>query len=341
MFLLLLAALLTVEPRHASALSDGEMLAKVRSRGVLVCGLRMGMKGFSDTDRTGHFGGLLVDYCRVIAAAVLGDANAMKIARLPDKPLDFQAVERGDVDIVLATTTWTLDRELNYDVEFLDPFFFDGQGFAEWNDGGGFGTALADMGPRTVCVKTQTTTLSNLKDYIRLKGRHWTIRAFSTLDEALQAFLDHQCELFTTDRSALTTSLTGYLKAGVGIRILPDIISREPLSPFIAKGDRIWYDVVRWAIFATIAAEEAGITGADARAHKFPPGTLTRRMLGGPTVPKTWGLADDWAMQVVAQVGNYGEIFERNLGADSPFGLERGLNRTWADGGLLHAPLFQ
>ncbi|MGQ9371195.1 transporter substrate-binding domain-containing protein [Azospirillum sp. ST 5-10] len=320
--------------------ADGATVAAIRARGELICGERAGIKGFTHTDERGRLAGFLVDYCRVIAAAVLGDADAIQVARLPDKPLDFEAVERGYVDIVLTTTTWTLSREVDYDVEFLDPLYYDGQGFAAWTDDPRL-VPLDELEPSTVCVKSATTTLRNLEDYIQRTGRRWTIRTFTTLDEALQAFLGRQCELFTTDRSVLTTSLAGYRRAGLGIRILPDVISREPLTPFIARGDHVWYDLVRWAIYATILAEEKGFTSAMAKAGTVPDDPELARLLGGRPVPDSWHAPKDWARQVIAQVGNYGEIFERNLGARSPFGLERGPNRPWGLGGLLPVPLFQ
>lgn len=336
--LLVVAVLAGAAPVRAVDRANGQTLAEIRARGVLICGVRAGLKGFTHTDERGHLSGFLVDYCRVLAAAVLGDADAVQIARLPDKPLDFEAVERGEVDIVITTTTWTLSRELTFDVEFIDPLYYDGQGFAAWGEEP---VKLEEIGPRTVCVKSNTTTQRNLEDFIRQAGRPWTIRLFTTLDEALQAFLGRQCELFTTDRSVLVTSLAGYRQAGLGVRVLPNIISREPLAPFIAKGDRAWYDVVRVVIFATILAEEKGFTAAAATAHKVPDDPEVARMLGLMAVPPAWGLPDDWALRAIAQVGNYGEIFERNLGAKSPFGIDRGPNQPWSQGGLLYAPLFQ
>lgn len=318
--------------------ADGETLERIRSRGTVVCGLRSGVSGISFTDPQGHLDGFMVDFCRAYAAATLGNAQAIRVVRLPDKPQEFEAVEKHEVDVALTTTTWTFSRDVSFDVEFLLPLLYDGQGFAILGDGAV--PPLERLGPQTVCVKSPTTTVRNLQDHIRQADRPWTIRTFKTFDEALQAFLAHECGLLTTDRTVLVTSLAGYRKAGMGVHIYPDVISREPLTPYIARGDRNWYDIGRWVIHATILAEAKGITAADVQAGRVPDDPELHRMLGhAGAVAKTLGLPDDWALQVLAQVGNYGEIFDRNLG--EPFGMERGLNRPWVRGGMLYSPPFR
>ncbi|MBP2232076.1 general L-amino acid transport system substrate-binding protein [Azospirillum agricola] len=317
---------------------DGETLERIRNRGMVVCGLRSGLSGISFTDPQGHLDGFLVDFCRAYAAATLGNAQAIRVVRLPDKPQEFDAVEKHEVDIALTTTTWTFSRDVSFDVEFLLPLLYDGQGFAILADGPV--APLERLGAQTVCVKSSTTTERNLQDHIRQTDRPWTIRTFKTFDEALQAFLAHECGLLTTDRTVLVTSLAGYRKAGLNVHIYPDVISREPLTPYVVRGDRNWYDIGRWVIHATILAEARGVTAADVQAGRMPDDPELHRMLGhGGNAAKALGLPDDWALQVLVQVGNYGEIFERNLG--EPYGMERGLNRPWLRGGMLYAPPFR
>ena len=340
LLLLLLLAMVSALPALTlpAYAEDGDTLERIHGRGFLICGLRSGVSGISFSDPQGHLDGFLVDVCRVFAAATLGNAQAIRVVRLPEKPQEFQAVEKHDVDIALTTTTWTFSRELSHDIEFLMPLLHDGQGFAILGDG--TPPPLDRLGARTVCVKTATTTVRNLEDHIRKSDLPWTIRTFQTLDEALQAFLAHECDLLTTDRTVLVTSLAGYRQAGMGIYIYPDVISREPLTPYIARGDRNWYDITRWVLHAIVLADAKGVTSADVQAGRIPDDPELHRMLGhAGSVSRTLGLPDDWALQVLAQVGNYGEIFERNLGI--PYGMDRGQNKPWTQGGLLYAPPFR
>jgi general L-amino acid transport system substrate-binding protein len=335
LLLLAMASPALTPPAHAD---DGDTLERIHSRGFLICGLRSGVSGISFSDPQGHLDGFLVDVCRVSAAATLGNSQAIRVVRLPEKPQEYQAVEKHEVDVALTTTTWTFSRDLSNDIEFLMPLLHDGQGFAIHSDGAP--PPLDRLGARTVCVKTATTTVRNLEDYIRKSDLPWTIRTFQTLDEALQAFLAHECDLLTTDRTVLVTSLAGYRLAGMGITIYPDVISREPLTPYIARGDRNWYDITRWVLHAIVLADAKGVTSADVQAGRIPDDPELHRMLGhAGNVSRTLGLPDDWALQVLAQVGNYGEIFDRNLGA--PYGMDRGLNKPWTQGGLLYAPPFR
>ncbi|MBP2305583.1 transporter substrate-binding domain-containing protein [Azospirillum melinis] len=336
LLLLALASLALAPPAWAE---DGDTLERIHGRGFLICGLRSGVSGISFSDPQGHLDGFLVDVCRVFAAATLGNAQAIRVVRLPEKPQEFQAVEKHEVDVALTTTTWTFSRELSHDIEFLMPLLHDGQGFAIHSDGTP-PPPLDRLGVRTVCVKTATTTVRNLEDHIRKSDLPWTIRTFQTLDEALQAFLAHECDLLTTDRTVLVTSLAGYRQAGMGIYIYPDVISREPLTPYIARGDRNWYDITRWVLHAIVLADAKGVTSADVQTGRIPDDPELHRMLGhAGSVSRTLGLPDDWALQVLAQVGNYGEIFDRNLG--TPYGMDRGQNKPWTQGGLLYAPPFR
>lgn len=325
--------------------ADGDVMERVRERGALVCGLRGGVGGYSFADPQGHLDGFMVDFCRALAAATLGDARAVRVVRLPDKPQEYAAVLQGQVDVSFTTTTWTFSRDATVNIEYLTPLIYDGQGFAVWTDQPA--PPLAQLGPQTVCVKSGTTTHRNLDDFIAANGRPWTVRTFFTLDEAVQAFIARECGMLTTDRSVLITSLAGYRKAGLGVYIYPDVVSREPLTPYVARGDRQWYDVARWTIFAAVWADHVGLTAAAVRAgrlgeSKTGEGGEAARALGGmASVAAALRLSPDWALQAIGQVGNYGEIFERNLGESSPYGMERGLNQPWSRGGLLYAPPFE
>ncbi|PWC52698.1 transporter substrate-binding domain-containing protein [Azospirillum sp. TSO22-1] len=322
-----------------AAAADGDALERIRGRGSVACGLRGGLGGLSFVDAQGHLDGFMVDFCRAFAAATLGNAQAIHVVRLPDKPQEFAAVEKHEVDVALTTTTWTLSRDVSYAIEFLHPLLYDGQGFAILD---AKPPPLDQLGPLTVCVKAQTTTARNLEDFIRQTSRPWSVRTFNTYDEALQAFLAQECGLLTTDRSVLVTSLASYRNAGLAVRIYPDVISREPLTPYVARDDRIWYDVGRWVIAATILAEEKGVTSADVRAGRIPDDPELAALFGHANAgAKALGLPEDWALQVIGQVGNYGEIFERNLGSRSPYRMERALNQPWTRGGILYAPPFR
>lgn len=346
---LALAALcaLSVFDKGAAA-ADGDVLERVRERGALVCGLRGGVGGYSFADPQGHLDGFMVDFCRALAAATLGDARAIRVVRLPDKPQEFAAVLLGQVDVSFTTTTWTLSRDATVDIEYLTPLIYDGQGFAVWTDPPIPPPPLTLMGPQTVCVKSGTTTHRNLEDFIAANARPWEVRTFFTLDEAVQAFVARECGMLTTDRSVLITSLAGYRKAGLGIWIYPEVVSREPLTPYVARGDRQWSDIARWTLFAAIWADHAGLTAAAVRAGRTGQGAgpedngEAARALGGMSAAAAaLRLSPDWVLQIIAQVGNYGEIFERNLGESSPYGMERGLNQPWSRGGLLYAPPFE
>ncbi|HYH20637.1 MAG TPA: transporter substrate-binding domain-containing protein [Azospirillum sp.] len=332
----LLLALLAGGP---AAAADGDALERIRGRGSVACGLRGGLGGLSFVDAQGHLDGFMVDFCRAFAAATLGDAQAIHVVRLPDKPQEFAAVEKHEVDVALTTTTWTFSRDFTFAIEYLHPLLYDGQGFAILD---ARPPPLDQLGQRTVCVKARTTTARNLEDFIQQTGRPWTVRTFNTYDEALQAFLAQECGLLTTDRSVLVTSLASYRDAGLAVHIYPDAISREPLTPYIARDDRTWYDIGRWIIFATVLAEERGVTAADVRAGRIPDDPELADLFGhANTGARALGLPEDWALQVIGQVGNYGEIFERNLGNRSPYRMERALNQPWSRGGMLYAPPFR
>lgn len=325
-------------PGQARA-ADGEILRAVKARGYVTCGFRPSV-GFAYSDDNGKLSGFLVDFCHAVAAATLGDAEAIRAEHVPDKPREFVAVENHEVDIAFHNTTWTLSRDVSYAIQFTTPVFYDGEGFAEWSDGNQ--APLRELGEQTVCVKSSTTTQRNLEDFIQQAHRRWSIRLFKTYEEALQAFLGTECGMLTTDSSLLAMSLANYKGVGKNLRIFPEVISREPLTPYVPGGDDNWQEIVRAVIFATILAEERGVTSANAQAMREGRDEEVRQLLGGNAdLGSALGLNSDWALQVIAQVGNYGEIFERHLGQGSPFKMQRGLNALWTKGGLMYSPSLE
>lgn len=323
----------------AAQAANGDILAGVRSRGYVTCGFRPA-PGFAYSDNTGRLTGFMVDFCHGLAAAVLGDAKAIRTERLPEKPNEFAAVENHEVDVAFQTTSWTFSREISHNIQFTVPVFYDGQAFAVSSDQPP--GPLNELKDATVCVKSATTTQRNLEDFILQNQRHWTVRLFKSYDETLQAFIGAECNMMTTDSSALVTSLAKYRRPGDNIYIDPKLISHEPLTPYVPEDDDNWADIVRSLIYATFLAEENDITASNVAAVRDNGSDEMRHMLGKtPGLGSRLGVRDDWAFQVISQVGNYGEIFERNLGSSSPFHMERGANRPWNHNGLLYAPQFQ
>lgn len=331
--LILVSLVLDGPAAHADLLSD------IQGRGYVRCGFRPS-SGLVQSDSNGRQSGFMVDFCRALAAATLGDANAVRTERLPDKPQEFQAIENRDVDVVLQNTTWTFSRETAFAIDFVQPLYYDGQGFAAWTKQQP-PPKLTEIGTATICVKSGTTTHPNLVDFMKANKRHWSVRLFRTLDEALHAFLARECDMLTTDHLVLQASLAKYQTAGAALHIFPDIISREPLSAYVPRGERRWHNVVRWVVFATIRAEELGITSTNLHEHRQDGGEICRLLGCERGLGAGLGLKDNWALNVIAQVGNYGEIFDRNLGKGSPYGVRRGLNDLKQRGGLMTAPLFQ
>ncbi|CAO3440521.1 amino acid ABC transporter substrate-binding protein [Azospirillum endophyticum] len=315
------------------------VLAEIERRGVVRCGVSFN-PGFAANDGGGRPVGFMVDLCRALAAAVLGKADAIEIRRL-SKPQEFAAVADGEVDVSFAQTSWTLTRDATYAVDFGPPIFYDVQGIAAWRLPDG--RSALDGGELTVCVPAGTTTQAELETLIAGGKRPWKIRSFPGWPDALEAFLSRDCAALSADRALLTTALPMLDAPQEALEIVDaPLPSREPLAPMTPNSDRMWMAAVRWTMFALFLAEDAGVTGANANFQRITGSSEMRRLLSGlPDVAAKAGLRPDWAYQAVVQVGNYGEIFERNLGSRSPFKLERGPNRPWTQGGLLYAPVFQ
>ncbi|WP_119458487.1 amino acid ABC transporter substrate-binding protein [Rhodospirillaceae bacterium SYSU D60014] len=311
-------------------------LDEVKSRGYLQCGVNTGLPGFSAPDDQGNWRGLDVDVCRAVAAAVFGDSEAVRYTPTNAKER-FTALQSGAVDVLSRNTTWTLSRDSDLNFEFVGVNYYDGQGFMVPKDLG-VSSAL-ELDGAAVCVQSGTTTEKNLGDYFRANGMELRSVVYETSEQAVQAYIEGRCDAFTTDASGLAAERSALAEPDAHI-ILPEIISKEPLGPLVRQGDNEWADIVRWSLNAMIAAEEYGVSSQNVDEVKA--GTdnpEVRRLLGvEDKMGEMLGLSNDWAYNIIKQVGNYGESFERNVGLKTPLALARGLNEQWTKGGILYAP---
>jgi general L-amino acid transport system substrate-binding protein len=315
---------------EAGAIFDG-----VKQKGFVQCGVNVGLAGFSNPDDAGDWSGIDVDICRALAVAVFGDPKAVKFTPLTSKER-FTALQSGEVDVLSRNTTWTLNRDSAQGLDFVGVTYYDGQGFMVPKSLG-VKSAL-ELDGASVCVQTGTTTELNLADYFRANNMSYTPVVFERGDEARTAYDQGRCDTLTTDQSGLYAERIGLAKPDDHI-VLPEVISKEPLGPAVRHGDNQWGDAVRWTLYALLEAEELGINSQnvdDEKASSTNPNV--RRLLGVEgDMGQGLGLPADFGYQVVKQMGNYGEIFERNIGMGSPLKIERGLNALWTDGGLQYA----
>ena len=323
--------------------SDGSILEAVQDAGVVRCGTRDDLPGFATLDDAGDHVGFDVDFCRAIAAGVLGDATAVDFVDLETADR-FTALQSGEIDVLVRNTTWTATRDGAEGVTFLQPNYYDGQGMMVAADSEF--TSIDDMDGVIVCVTQGTTTEGNAATEAAKLGLDWEIRAFENPDLIQEAFVAGQCDGWSADTSALTGLRTTYPDGPEALRILPDVFSKEPLAPGVADGDSQWAQAIDWVMFATIQAEEFGITSENIDDFSSTDDVSIQRFLGlevegddgAAVLDPGLGLPTDFAAQIVSQVGNYGEIFEANL---TPLGLERNLNAQWNEGGLLYAPPYR
>ncbi len=325
-----------------AAYADGHSsgtLAEVQERGTLNCGVSTGLTGFAAPNAEGEWEGFDVAVCRAVAVAVLGDASAVEFVPTTGQTR-FTALASGEVDVLARNTTWTFSRDVDLAFEFIGVNYYDGQGFMVPRDLG-VSSAL-ELDGATVCIQTGTTTELNLADFFSSNNMSYEPVPIETNAEAQQQYLAGACDVYTTDASGLAATRATFEDPSAHV-VLPEIISKEPLGPLVRHGDHEWGDIVRWTLNALISAEELGITSAN-----------VGELLGGTENPEInrilgtegelgsmLGLEADWAANVLAAVGNYGEIFEGNIGESTPIGLARGLNAQWTDGGLLYSPPFR
>jgi len=318
------------------ATTQAATLDVVKNKGFVQCGINTGLEGFSVVDQKGQWTGFDVEFCRAVAAATLGDANKVKYIPLTAKER-FIALQSGEIDVLSRNTTWTLSRDTTMGLNFIGVNYYDGQGFMVNKDLGI--TSVLELDGATVCTDTGTTTEVNLADYFRKHKMEYTPVVFDTSDQTLRGFESGRCDVLTADQSQFY-SLRLKLAKPDSVIVLPEIISKEPLGPVVRQGDDQWFNVVKWSLFALINAEEMGVTSKNVdelKKSSTAPGI--KRLLGVEgDMGKGLGLSNDWAYNIIKQVGNYAEIFDRNVGKDSPLKIERGLNALWSKGGLQYAP---
>ena len=315
--------------------ASAQTLKQVKDRGILNCGSNTGLAGFGLPDAQGKWTGLDVDTCRAIAAAVLGDASKIKFVPLSAKDR-FTALQSGEVDVLARNTTWTSSRDTQLGLNFAGVNYYDGQGFMV-RKALKVNSAL-ELNEASVCVQQGTTTELNLADYFRANNMKLKTVTFASSDEAIKAYDSGRCDAFTTDASGLYAERLRLANSADHI-VLPEIISKEPLGPAVRHGDDQWFDVVKWTYFAMLNAEELGITSKNVDEMLKSNSPDIKRLLGTEgNFGEQLGLSKDWALQIVKQVGNYGEVFDRNVGAGSPLKIDRGLNKLWTKGGLQYAP---
>ena len=327
----------------AAPAETGSVLAAVQEAGVVRCGTRDALPGFAVLQEDGTHVGFDSDFCRAIAAAVLGDAEAVDMVDLETADR-FTALQSGAIDVLVRNTTWTASRDGGEAANFLQTNFYDGQGMMVEATSGY--DSVSDMNGAVVCVAKGTTTEGNAALESSRLGLNWEVRPFDDTDLLQEAFLAGQCDGWSSDVSQLTGFRSAYPDGADALEILPEVFSKEPLGPAVLDGDTQWAQAVNLAIFATIQAEEFGITSANVDSFLASEDVTIQRFLGveittdegSAVLDPGLGLPTDFAYQVVKQVGNYSEIFERHL---APLGLERGVNALWSDGGLMYAPPYR
>ena len=326
---LALAAGLTAQAASAQTLKT------VKDRGQLSCGVSQGLPGFSTPDDKGNWTGLDVDICRAIAAAIFNDASKIKFVPLSAKDR-FTALQSGEIDVLSRNTTWTLSRDTSLGANFTGVTYYDGQGFLV-KKSLKVNSAL-ELNSASVCVQTGTTTEQNLADYFKGNNMKYEVIAFGTADETIKAYESGRCDVFTSDVSQLYAERLKLANPADHV-VLPEVISKEPLGPMVRHGDDQWFDIVKWTLYAMVGAEELGVNqkNVDEMAKSDKP-ELKRAMGTDGNLGEQLGLTKDWIIRIVKAVGNYGEVFDRNVGAGSPLAINRGLNNLWNKGGLQYAP---
>lgn len=311
-------------------------LDDVESRGNLSCGVNVGLSGFSSTDSSGTWQGLDVETCRAVAAAIFDDPEKVVFTPLTAKER-FTALQSGEIDVLSRNTTWTATRDNSLGLNFTATTFYDGQGFMLDKSLGI--KSLEELNGASICIQSGTTHELNLADYFPARNIEIKTVTFDTPDQTAQGFASGRCDVLTSDTSQLS-ALRLQLPDPDSVEILETLISKEPLGPVVRQGDDQWFDIVKWTIFAMINAEELGVTSENVDAMRSNPSNpQVARLLGADgNYGEQLGLSNDWVYNIVKHVGNYGEVFKRTVGEDSPLGISRGMNALWNEGGILYAP---
>jgi general L-amino acid transport system substrate-binding protein len=315
-----------------STTASAGTLDDVKKAGVLKCGVTTGLAGFSAPDKDGNWTGIDVDTCRAVAAAVLGDAKKVKFNPLTAKER-FTALQSGEIDLLSRNTTWTLTRDASLGLNFAGVNYYDGQGFMVSKKLGV--KSAKELDGAAVCIQAGTTSELNLADYFKTNNMKFKAITFDTSDQTIKGFEAGRCDMLTSDQSQLYALRIKLAKPEDAI-VLPEVISKEPLGPVVRQGDDQWFNIVRWSLNAMINAEEMGVTKANVAEMKKSKDPAIGRLMGGQG--EKLGLDDAWSYNIISQVGNYGEVFEANVGMGSPLKIGRGLNALWNKGGIMYAP---
>ena len=319
----------------AGSAHAGKTFDAVMAKGYVQCGVSTGLPGFSSVDSAGKYTGLDVDVCRAVAAAMFGDASKVHYTPLTAKER-FTALQSGEIDMLSRNTTWTMTRDASLGLTFAGVNYYDGQGFLVKKSLGV--TSAKQLDGATFCIQAGTTTELNLADYMRASKMKYQAVTFDTSDATSKAFDNGRCDVLTSDQSQLY-ALRTQLKDPASAVVLPDIISKEPLGPVVRSDDTQWFNVVKWSLFAMKNAEWLGVTSKNVAEMKKSTNPNIQRLLGtSGEFGKMIGVSNDWAYNIIAQVGNYGESFERNVGMESPLKIARGMNALWTQGGIQYAP---
>jgi general L-amino acid transport system substrate-binding protein len=325
------AALMMGAPAFAQPAAD--TVGAIRQRGQLICSVSPSTVGFSLPDSQGNWRGLDVDYCRAVTAAIFGDGNRVRLVPSSTQQR-FTMLQSGEIDMLSRTTTWTLAREASLGLQFAGINVHDGQGFMVHRDSGV--TSARQLDGATVCVQPGTTTELNMTDYFRANRLRFTPVVIENIEEIRTAFINRRCDAYTTDASSLASFAAAQGANANRYLLLPEIISKEPLGPVVRKGDPRFFDIVRWTHYALLTAEELGITQANIDSFANNNNPEVQRFMGRTgDLGRMMGLENNWAVNIIKAVGNYGEIWERNM---TPIGFPRGPNNLWNNGGLQYAP---
>lgn len=317
------------------AAADSPTLKEVKARGTLNCGVSGGLIGFSMPDDGNKWSGFDVDFCRAISAAIFNDADKVTFVPLNAEER-FKALKDGKIDVLSRNSTWTLSRDTALGLNYTGVTYYDGQGFMV-RKALKVNSAL-ELNSASICVQTGTTNEQNVGDYFKANNMKYELIAFATADETIKSYELGRCDVFTSDVSQLYAMRLKFA-APNDHTVLPEVISKEPLGPLVRQGDDQWFDIVKWTLFAMVNAEELGVTQKNVEEMAKSSKPDLRRMLGGEgNLGETLGLSKDWVVRIIKAVGNYGETFDRNVGAGSRLGIARGLNKLWNQGGIQYAP---
>ena len=317
----------------------GPTLDAVKSRDAVICGVNGNRAGFSALDSRGEWAGMDVDTCKAIAAAVLGDKDKVQFVKTTSQTR-FTALQTGEVDVLTRNVTWTLSRDAKLGLDFVAPTFYDGQGFMVNKNTGA--TSVKDLGGATVCVLPGSTSEKVAADVFGANGLSYTPVVIESKKELNTAFFGGRCDVHVQSTSGLSSARATVASNPDDYIILPGVFGKDPMGPVVRQGDAQWRDIVAWSVYAMMTAEELGVTSENVDKMKSSTDAETSRLLGTKgKLGEALGLDNDWAYRIVKHIGNYDEVFERNVGAGSPLKLARGINSLWTQGGLLYSPPFK